>query len=123
MPSNAAVDGFIAQVLSGDHAGAILDWYHEDAWMQENQAAPREGGRTALVNQEKAMLDACELVETECLSGPLMAGDCVAIRWRFTFHLKDGRRIRQEEVAWQRWRGDRICEETFFYDPAQRNAG
>jgi hypothetical protein len=24
------------------------------------------------------------------------------------------------EVAWQTWREDRICRETFFYDPAQR---
>jgi hypothetical protein len=26
-----------------------------------------------------------------------------------------------EEVAWQTWRGDKIAEETFFYDPAQRS--
>jgi hypothetical protein len=25
-----------------------------------------------------------------------------------------------EELAWQRWEGERIAEETFFYDPAQR---
>jgi hypothetical protein len=25
-----------------------------------------------------------------------------------------------EELAWQRWEGERIVEETFFYDPAQR---
>jgi hypothetical protein len=24
-----------------------------------------------------------------------------------------------EELAWQRWEGDRIAEEEFFYDPAQ----
>jgi hypothetical protein len=24
-----------------------------------------------------------------------------------------------EELAYQRWEGDRIAEETFFYDPAQ----
>ena len=30
--------------------------------------------------------------------------------------------MRQEEVAWQVWLGDdRIAEETFFYDPGQRN--
>ena len=27
MPSKAAVDAFTAQVLSGDHVGAIRDWY------------------------------------------------------------------------------------------------
>jgi hypothetical protein len=25
-----------------------------------------------------------------------------------------------EEVACQRWEGERVAEETFFYDPAQR---
>jgi hypothetical protein len=24
-----------------------------------------------------------------------------------------------EELAWQRWDGERIAEEQFFYDPAQ----
>ena len=24
-----------------------------------------------------------------------------------------------EELAWQRWEGERIAEEQFFYDPAQ----
>jgi ketosteroid isomerase-like protein len=123
MPSPATIDAFVAQVLAGDHVGAIRDWYHEDAWMQENQAPPRTGGRAALMAQEAAMLDRCETVETELLGGPMINGDQVAIRWRFTFHLKDGGRLRQEEVAWQTWRGDRIAEETFFYDPGQRKVG
>ena len=45
MPSRATVDAFIAQVVSGDHVGAIRDWYAEDATMQENQAEPRAGAR------------------------------------------------------------------------------
>ena len=27
---------------------------------------------------------------------------------------------RLEELAWQRWEGERIAQEQFFYDPAQR---
>jgi ketosteroid isomerase-like protein len=120
MPSAATVKAFVAQVVSGDHVGAIRDWYHEDAWMQENQGAPREGGRQALMNQEAAMLAQANNVETELLGGPLIDGDHVAIRWRFTFALKSGGRLRQEEIAWQTWRGEKIAEETFFYDPGQR---
>ena len=121
MPSRQSLDAFVAQVVSGDHAGAIRDWYHDDAWMQENQAPPRQGGREALMNQEAAMLDRCQSVQTELLGGPLVDGDRVAIRWRFSFVFKDGSSMRQEEVAWQTWRGEKIAEETFFYDPAQRN--
>ena len=31
--------------------------------------------------------------------------------------------MQQEEVAWQTWRGEKIAEETFFYDPGQRTRG
>jgi ketosteroid isomerase-like protein len=120
MPSRQTVDAFIAQVVSGDHVGAIRDWYHDDAWMQENQASPRQGGREALMQQEAAVLGRADNVVTELLGGPLIDADRVAIRWRFSFTFKDGSRMRMEEVAWQTWRGDKIAEETFFYDPAQR---
>ena len=120
MPSRQAIDAFVAQVVSGDHVGAIRDWYHADAWMQENQAPPRQGGREALMQQEAGVLARAESVETELLGGPLIDGDRVAVRWRFSFVFKDGSKMRMEEVAWQTWRGDKIAEETFFYDPAQR---
>lgn len=119
MPSKITVDAFIADVLTNDHAGAIERWYAEDASIQENQAAPR-AGRTALIQGEKATLARFAAVETELLGGPLIEGDTVAIRWRFTFRTNDGGRLVMEEVAWQIWRGDRIWRETFFYDPAQR---
>ena len=120
MPSRQTVDAFIAQVVAGDHVGAIRDWYHDDAWMQENQAPPRQGGREALMQQEAAILARSESVITELVGGPLIDGDTVAIRWRFSFVFKDGSQMRMEEVAWQTWRGDKIAEETFFYDPGQR---
>ena len=120
MPAKATVEAFIAQVISGDHVGAIRDWYHDDAWMQENQASPRQGGREALIKQEAAMMERSQSVTTELLGGPLIEGDHVAIRWRFTFVFKDGGRMQQAEAAWQTWRGDKIATETFFYDPAQR---
>jgi hypothetical protein len=42
------------------------------------------------------------------------------IRWRFHFEWLDGTITDMEEVTCQRWAGDRIAEERFFYDPAQR---
>jgi ketosteroid isomerase-like protein len=120
MPTRATPDAFIGRVISGDHLGAIHDWYHDDSWMQENQAPPIQGGREAMMKRETAMMERSRSVTTELLGGPLIAGDHVAIRWRFTSVFKDGGRMQQEEVAWQTWRGDRIATETFFYDPAQR---
>ena len=120
MPSRQSVEAFVARVLSEDHVGAIRDWYHDDAWMQENQAPPRAGGREALMVHEATTLGRAESVKTELVGGPLIDGDTVAIRWRFTFQWKGGGGMRQEEVAWQTWRGEKIAAETFFYDPGQR---
>ena len=118
MPTPATVDAFIAQVVSGDHVGAISDWYADDAWMQENQG-PRRVGRETLMQQEAATLARVARVDTELLEPPMVDGDRVAIRWRFTFTPKEGEPRSLEEIAWQRWSGDRIVEEVFFYDPGQ----
>ena len=118
MPTRETVDAFIAQVVRGDHVGAIRDWYAEDAAMQENQAPPR-AGRALLMEHEARALARSDRVETELLEPPLIDGDRVVIRWRFTFVGRDGRRVSMEEAAWQTWRGDKVWRETFFYDPKQ----
>ena len=41
------------------------------------------------------------------------------IKWVFEMTLADGTTRRLEELALQRWQGDRIVAEQFFYDPAQ----
>jgi ketosteroid isomerase-like protein len=120
MPARATVDAFVARVVSGDHLSAVHEWYHEDAWMQENQASPIEGGKDALLKREGAMMERTQTVITEVVGGPIIDGDLVAIRWRFSFVFKDGGKLQQEEVAWQTWRAEKIASETFFYDPAQR---
>jgi hypothetical protein len=74
MPARTTVEAFIARVISGDHVGAIRDWYHDDAWMQENQAPPRQGGREALMQREAAMMERSQSVKTELLGGPMIEG-------------------------------------------------
>jgi hypothetical protein len=118
MPSRGTVETFIAQVLSGDHVGAIRDWYAEDASMQENQGEPRVG-RDLLMAGEAKTLARVRRVDTELLAPPLVDGDTVAIRWRFTFVPQEGEPRTLEEIAWQTWSGDKIVRETFFYDPKQ----
>jgi hypothetical protein len=48
-----------------------------------------------------------------------VSGDNVVIRWIFHFEWLDGSVTHIEELAYQRWEGEQIAEETFFYDPAQ----
>ncbi len=118
MPTHADVDAFVAQVVSGDHVGAIAQWYADEASMQENQGDPRIG-REVLMAHEAAALARSAHVETELLDPPMIRGDTVAIHWRFTFTSKAGAKRSLEEVAWQTWRDRKIWRETFHYDPKQ----
>ncbi|MCR6476401.1 nuclear transport factor 2 family protein [Variovorax sp. ZS18.2.2] len=122
MPTPARLEAFIAAVEGGAHAQVIEDYYTEDATVRENQAEPRRG-RSTLVAQETTVLDRTESVVSTCVRPVLVNGDHVAIHWVFEFTFKGGSRMRMEEIAWQRWDGERIAEEQFFYDPAQRKPG
>jgi ketosteroid isomerase-like protein len=118
MPSTERIDGLIAQVEAGEFVEAIEAYYADDATMQENGAAPRVG-RAELVANERRVLAAFEKTHARCLQPVLVSGDHVMIHWLFEFSTADGRTVRLDEVALQRWRGDRIAEERFFYDPVQ----
>jgi len=43
----------------------------------------------------------------------------VVIRWQFEFIPPEGPPMVLDELALQRWEGERIAEERFYYDPRQ----
>ena len=118
MPSPETLERFIARVEENAHADAIAEFYAESASMQENQSAPRVG-RDLLVARERAVLAKARSVKSTCVRPVFVSGDKVVIRWIFEFEWQDGSGTRMEELAYQRWSGERVVEETFFYDPAQ----
>jgi len=118
MPSPATLERFIARVEQNAHADAIAEFYTEGASMRENQSPPRVG-RDTLVARERQVLAKAKSVESRCVRPVLVNGDIVVIRWIFHFEWMDESTTRMEELAWQRWEGERIAEEQFFYDPAQ----
>ena len=118
MPSTEQIEGLVARVEAGEFVEAIEDYYTEDATMQENGQTPRVG-REALVANERQVLAAFEKTRARCVRPVFATGDQVVIRWLFEFSTASGATIRLEELALQRWRGDRIAEERFFYDPVQ----
>ncbi len=119
MPSADTLERFIERVEQNAHAEAIQEFYTADASMQENQAPPRVG-RDALVENERRILAAARSVTSRCVRPVLVNGDRVVVRWSFRFEWPNGTVTEMEELAYQRWEGERIAEETFFYDPAQR---
>jgi len=121
VPNQETIERFIARVESNQHDQAIAEFYTEDASMRENQAEPRKG-RNKLVAGEQALLAKARSVESECVRPFFVSGDLVIIRWKFRFVWLDGSSMEMEEIAYQRWNGNQIAEEQFFYDPAQRAA-
>jgi hypothetical protein len=118
MPSDKVLEQFIATVEANDHVGAIEAFYAADASMQENELPPRKG-RDVLVANERAVLSKVRSVTSKCVRPVFVDRDRVVIRWVFEFEAPDGARRRMDELAYQRWEGDRIVEEKFFYDPGQ----
>jgi hypothetical protein len=119
MPTTETLEKFIARVEENAHAEALEEFYTADSTMQENQAAPRVGRDAHVANEHKVLARAKSLV-SKCIRPVFVAGDLVVIRWTFHFEWLDGTVTHMEEIAYQRWEGERVAEETFFYDPAQR---
>ena len=118
MPTSETLERFIARVEENAHAEAIEEFYTPNASMQENQKPPRVG-RDNLVTCERAVLAKARSVTSACIRPVFVSGDKVVVRWVFNFEWPDDTATRMEELAYQRWEGERIAEETFFYDPSQ----
>ena len=118
MPTAETLEKFIALVERNAHVEAIEAFYAPNASMQENQSAPRRG-RGDLMANERRVLAKAKTVTSACIRPVFVSGNRVVIRWVFRFEWLDGTVTRIEELAYQRWEGERIAEETFFYDPGQ----
>jgi ketosteroid isomerase-like protein len=118
MPSRERVLALVAMVEKAQFVEAIEEFYHPHASMQENQDPPRLG-RELLIAEERATMARFQAMATHPVETLLIDGDQVVIRWRFEFTPPQGPPTVLEELALQRWEGERIVEERFFYDPRQ----
>ena len=118
MPSRERVAALIARVEQGKYVEALQEFYAEDATMQENGNPPRVGLK-ALVAHERGVMATFKEIRTLPVQSWLVDGDRAVIHWIFEFTRTDGTRFRMDELAHQLWRGDRVAEERFYYDPAQ----
>jgi hypothetical protein len=119
MPSAQTLERFVALVELNAHVAAVEEFYTENSSMQENQAPPRIG-RNLQAEAERKILSRTRSMTSRCVRPVFVSGDRVVIRWQFRFEFADGSVMQMEELAYQRWEGEHIAQETFFYDPAQR---
>jgi hypothetical protein len=118
VPSVDTLEKFIARVEQNAHVEALEEFYTAESTMQENQSPPRVGREANMANERRVLAKA-KTVSSKCVRPVFVNGDRVVIRWIFRFEWPDQTFTRMEELAYQRWDGERIAEETFFYDPAQ----
>jgi hypothetical protein len=118
VPTHETLERFIARVENNAHAEALAEFYTPDASMRENRS-PARVGRDAHIANELRVLAKAKHVSSTCVRPVFVHGDRVVIRWIFLFEWFDGTLTRIEELAYQRWEGERVAEEEFFYDPAQ----
>lgn len=118
MPSPERVQAFVALVESAKYIEALEQFYHPDASMQDNQQ-PARLGLERLIADERATMARFAQMKTDPVTDLLIDGDKVMVRWRFTFTPAEGAPVIMEELSLQRWEGERIAEERFFYDPRQ----
>lgn len=120
MPEAAVLEAFIACVEAGQHVKAVQDFYATGATMREN-LGPVRVGRDVHVANEQRVLARAQAVHSTCVRPVFVDGDHVVIRWKFHFIWRDGTQTHLEELAYQRWAGNLIEAEQFFYDPVQMN--
>ncbi|MGD0192325.1 MAG: nuclear transport factor 2 family protein [Rhizomicrobium sp.] len=118
MPGRESIEAFVAMVEARQYDLAIERFYAEDATMQENFEAPRKG-RTVLVEGERRVMANFKEIRARCVTPVFIDGDYVVIRWQFEFVDAAGAVRQLDELALQRWEGERVAEERFYYDPAQ----
>ncbi|HET9986432.1 MAG TPA: nuclear transport factor 2 family protein [Longimicrobiales bacterium] len=116
MPSKERVERMIATVEGGDIAGALEEFYAPDVEMRDNKAAPMVG-RAENLERERDFFGSIRVNEHRAVRY-VVSGDDVAIDWVLDFTTSEGARYRMEQVAFQRWEGDRIARERFYYDSA-----
>jgi hypothetical protein len=73
-----------------------------------------------LIKGERRVIEAHRSIRTRPVLTLMFEGDRAVINWVFDFVDHEGRAYTQDELAFQFWRGERIIEECFYYDPAQR---
>ena len=101
----------------GDMMGAFEKFYHEDVVMVEATGEKR-AGKDANREFELGFLDSVQEIHgtgVNAIASNEEEGVTMVESW-MDATFKDGNRMMMEEVAVQRWHGDQIIHERFYYN-------
>jgi ketosteroid isomerase-like protein len=108
---------FVALCEAGKTLEAIERFYAEDAVVFENHELARAGRAACLACEQEAIARVKEPARLKARAFAVNAAGAVSfIEWTVRYVGEDGRPMRLDEVAVQRWSGGRISEERFYYE-------
>lgn len=111
------VRAFVTLCEQGKTMEAIERYYADDVVVFENYGRARTGREECLVYERDAL---AQVPEQSTLKSRGQAVDPATgrafVEWVIRFMGGDGRPMRLEEVAVQRWAAGRIVEERFYYE-------
>lgn len=110
------VDQLNGMILEGQVMEAMREFYTDDVVMAENDNEPTVG-LEANLEREQAFVDNTTWYGAE-LKGVAIGDGISMVEWWLDFHnTQYGPRLAFTQVAVQRWRDDKICDERFYYSP------
>lgn len=111
------VDDLNAQIQQGRIMEAMNEFYADEVVMSENDGEATVG-LAANLDREQDFVDNTEWHGLE-LKDVVIDGDTAMVRWWLDFtNARYGQRLAFTQVAYQRWRDDKIVEERFYYSPS-----
>ncbi len=111
------VEKFVGLVAAGQSVAAMERYYAEDVNVFENRELARAGRAACIAEERRLLAVQPSPPRLRALKVAVNEADGVAfIEWIIRFVSPEGRPLRLEEVAVQKWEGDRIVEERFYYE-------
>ena len=104
-------------IFSGQLLEAFEKYYHEEVVMHEATGDVRKGKETCRT-YEKQFLDNVQEIHgggIDSVTSNEDEGVTTVESW-MDVTFKDGNRVKMEQVAVQRWEGDQIIHERFYYN-------
>ena len=104
-------------IFSGQLLDAFEQYYHDDVVMQEATGVVREG-KEKNRGYEQQFLDSVQEIHGGGVDGIAANeedGVTMVESW-MDVTFKDGNRVKLEQVAVQRWEGDLVIHERFYYN-------
>ena len=110
------VDQLNHMIAQGQIMEAMRTFYTHDLVMGENDNPPTEGLQANLAREEDFVANTTWYGLE--LKGVAVGDGITMVQWHMDFHNTHyGNRLRFNQVAVQRWRGDKIYDERFYYTP------